>query len=209
MSERSGDPPPGGKTLTDLLEDNLTHLRSLNYPDNSLYKRKRSVVNFCQWLEKTFNVRTADRLLRKHLQAWQKHLHEHRTSKGFPLKPTSLNRVLAEVRGFLKYLASHSYILRSMPDILEYVKTPSLLPTSVLTHTQARKILSHINPDSPQEYRDRTMLELLYSSGVRAGEILGLDLAHVDLKNATAIVMGKGRKQRVVCSYRQNGFTLP
>src|SRR6056297_3397512 len=46
--------------------------------------------------------------------------------------------------------------------------------------------------------RDRAMLELLYSTGIRAGEVLALDVARVDLKNATATVYGKGRKERVV-----------
>lgn len=50
----------------------------------------------------------------------------------------------------------------------------------------------------PEGYRNRAMLEVLYSSGLRAAELLGLDLDDIDFDNATAIVTGKGNKQRVV-----------
>jgi site-specific recombinase XerD len=57
------------------------------------------------------------------------------------------------------------------------------------------------------------MLELLYSTGIRAGELLGLEVAHLDLKNSTAMVTGKGNKQRIVpigktaLRYTQNYLT--
>jgi integrase/recombinase XerC len=52
--------------------------------------------------------------------------------------------------------------------------------------------------DTAEGYRNRALLELLYSSGIRAAELLGLDLADLDFAGRTAMVMGKGRKQRVV-----------
>ncbi|MEI6219436.1 MAG: tyrosine-type recombinase/integrase, partial [bacterium] len=50
----------------------------------------------------------------------------------------------------------------------------------------------------PQGYRDRSILELMYSNGIRASELLGLELGRIDFKNGTAIIMGKGMKERVV-----------
>ena len=52
--------------------------------------------------------------------------------------------------------------------------------------------------DTAEGYRNRTILELLYSSGIRSAELLGLDLPHIDITDRTALVIGKGRKQRVV-----------
>ena len=73
-----------------------------------------------------------------------------------------------------------------------------MLPGSVLAHAQARKMLESVATDTPLGYRNRVMLELLYTSGIRAGELLGLDVGHVDFPNGTARVTGKGEKERVV-----------
>jgi integrase/recombinase XerD len=63
---------------------------------------------------------------------------------------------------------------------------------------QIKQMLNHIDTTTPYGYRDRTLLELLYSAGLRSAEILGLNLAELDMVNRTAIVTGKGNKQRVV-----------
>ena len=72
------------------------------------------------------------------------------------------------------------------------------LPGSVLNHAQVRRLLSHIDTGTPEGLRDRAMLELLYSTGVRAAELLTIDVTDVDLRAATARVHGKGNKQRLV-----------
>ena len=73
-----------------------------------------------------------------------------------------------------------------------------MLPGSVLAHAQARKMLESVATHTPLGYRNRVMLELLYTSGIRAGELLGLDVGHVDFPNGTARVTGKGEKERIV-----------
>jgi integrase/recombinase XerD len=78
------------------------------------------------------------------------------------------------------------------------VKEPDLLPTSVLTHAQVRRLIGRIPSGTPNGYRDRAMVELLYSSGLRIHELLTLKIPDVNLENGTAIVTGKGNKQRVV-----------
>ena len=102
------------------------------------------------------------------------------------------------MRSFVSYLSKHGYVQRSLLDVLEYVKEPKLLPSSVLTHVQVKRLLRMVATTSSEGYRNRALLELLYSTGTRIGEILTLDLSNIDLKNRTVIVMGKGNKQRVV-----------
>jgi integrase/recombinase XerD len=82
--------------------------------------------------------------------------------------------------------------------VIQPVKEPFFLPGSVLTHEQMRRLLDMVSTDTPDGYRLRTMLEVLYSSGMRIAELLGLDLGDVDFANATAKVLGKGRKERLV-----------
>ena len=186
------------KTITDLLQESLTHMLARNYSRAYIKKRERTIRNFAAWLERSFQVQTVDRLRRQHLHAWQTSLLDHRTWRGRPFAPSAINQLIIQVQGFLHYLAREGYAPKALADALECVKEPQLLPTSVLTHAQVKKLLSRIGTQDTEGYRDRAMMELLYTSGVRVRELLDLDVGDVDWKNATAIVTGKGRKQRVV-----------
>ena len=85
-----------------------------------------------------------------------------------------------------------------MADAVRPVRAPKLLPQSVLQHAEIKKLISRVPTNRPDGFRDRAMLELLYSSGLRAGEIVGIDVGDVDLKNRSVLVTGKGNKQRMV-----------
>jgi len=186
------------KTLLDWLTDYLAHGQSLLLSRYSLRSARYHGQAFLDWLETAAQVTTADRLQTVHLENWQKHLAGHRTGRGLPLKPASLNKQIESLRGFFKYLAGHGVIPLALSEKLQYVKQPHLLPSSVLDHAQVKTVLKAVPTTDAQGWRDRAMLELLYSSGIRAGELLGLNVADVDLTSATALVMGKGSKQRVV-----------
>jgi len=117
---------------------------------------------------------------------------------GRPLKPATVNKNIESVRVFLGWLAKGGIVTQQLRDQLEYVKMPRLLPTSVLSHEQVCLVLESVDTHTLSGRRDRTILELLYSSGLRSAELLGLNLADLNLPNHTAIVTGKGRKQRLV-----------
>ena len=186
------------KTLTDLLAAWQAHRESLRLSPFLLRADRYQVQSFLDWLDKAHQVRTADRLQSAHLENWQKHLANHRTSRGLPLKPKSINKQIESLRTFLKYLAGHGLVPQGLLEKLSYIKEPRLLPTSVLDHAQVKSVLKAVDTTHAEGYRDRVILELLYTSGVRARELLGLNIHDVSLDTATAMVMGKGQKQRVV-----------
>jgi site-specific recombinase XerD len=186
------------KPLDAWLADYLQHGRALGRSPVHLRVARFQALAFLRWLRDAHQVATADRLRREHLDAWTKHLAARRTAKGLPLKPASVNKQIESARGLLRWLAVRGVVPSALADALVYVQEPQLLPTSVLPHAQVKKLAARIDTTSAEGFRDRAMLELLYSSGVRAAELLGLDVADVDLANATALVLGKGRKQRVV-----------
>jgi DNA primase catalytic core len=114
------------------------------------------------------------------------------------VKPRTINTYIEGVKGFLTWLADNGHMRKEYPEIVRYVKKPVTLPGSVLPHAKMRKMLSCIPTNDLTGYRDRAMLELLYSTGVRAAELLGLNTFDVDFRNKTMMVTGKGNKQRVV-----------
>jgi len=183
--------------LEQSVADYLKRLRSLNFSPVTIRNNTFILRRFVRRLAAT-GVHSAERLRRRHLTSWQQALSSRLNGAGKPLKARSVNKEIEVVKGFLEYLAREGVVPSSLAKHVRYVKQPHLLPGSVLTHGQARRLLAAVETDTSEGFRNRTMLELLYSSGIRAAELLGLNLADLDLAARTAVVMGKGRKQRVV-----------
>ena len=186
------------KTLTEHLQDYFDWRRSLNLSPETIAKNKYGIKPFLSWLDTTYRVTTPEGIYRDHLIAWQKHIAGMKNRAGHPLKPRTINTYNEGIKGFLTWLADGGHIRKSYPDLVRYVKKPITLPGSILSHAKMRRMLSAIPTNDLLGYRDRAMLELLYSSGVRSAELLGLNTFDVDVKSRTMMVTGKGRKQRVV-----------
>ena len=185
------------KSLIQYQEEHLDHMRSRNYSRYTIRQSRCCVGVFLRWALAE-GIATPDQLRPKHLQAWQKRLSQRLSVRGQPLKARSINKHVETVNSFLKYLAQGGVTARALAEVIEYVKEPVFLPGSVLTHEQMRRLMGSVSTDTPEGYRFRTMMEVLYSSGMRIAELLGLDLGDVDSGNATAKVLGKGRKERIV-----------
>ena len=186
------------KTLYDLLDNYLERLESLNYSKVTRRTTYYNCLDCIKWFERTQGVKTADMLRKAHIETWQKHLVSRRTKKGFPLKARSINKKIECVKGLFKYLVEFGFMQKKTFDILRYVKQPQVLPVGVLENRDMKKMLRKIDISSMTGYRDRAILELMYSCGLRAGEIVKLDVRDVDFTNSLAKVTGKGSKERMV-----------
>jgi integrase/recombinase XerC len=110
---------------------------------------------------------------------------------------SSLMRKVAAVRTFMRWLQRREIIAHSPADQLATPKVTRGLPT-LLSVDAAKEVVETADPATPIGARDRACLELLYGSGLRVSELCALDIDAVDLRGATARVMGKGRKERMV-----------
>ena len=153
---------------------------------------------FLEYLAERHRVTTADALTIMHVHAFQAHLSERLTRNGLPLRPATINTIVKAVRVFLDLLHEYGYINRPLARHLAYIREPQLLPRSVLAHAQVRQLLRKIDTGTPTGIRDRAAIELLYSSGIRVGELEGLTLTDLDLERGVAGVIGKGKKERFV-----------
>jgi integrase/recombinase XerC len=112
-------------------------------------------------------------------------------------KKSTIARKLASLRTFFRYLVREG-VLDSNPG--ELVATPrqeKYLPAT-LTVDEAFALLDGQTPNDLLTRRDQAMFELLYSSGLRVGELTGLDVGHLDLAGGLVRVLGKGGKERIV-----------
>ena len=186
------------KTLYILLADFQQWRRSLSMNSKTLQKNQYGLQYYIKWLVNTYHVETADRIRKTHLYAWQEHVAGMTNQKGMPLKPCSINNHIESVKMFLSYLVSLGYINKSYMKVLQYVKVPQHLPGNVIEHAQMKKVLACVPTGNTLGYRNRAMMEMLYSTGIRISELLGLNVEDLDMKNTLASVTGKGDKQRLV-----------
>jgi len=192
------DPSQANRTLQQSYRAYLTRLRSLNYSHKTLAEYSYTLRRLVAWLERTCKLTAPAQLRKTHFEAWHRHVREFKTAKGYPIKPPTVNKHLAVTRSYLYYLAATGIVPKSLVDALPLVKEPVMLPGSTLPHAQVRRVLRKQETRTPEGYRMRTILELLYTSGIRARELLGLDVADIDLEYGTARVLGKGSKERMV-----------
>ena len=117
------------------------------------------------------------------------------------LSPHSLQRLLAAVRTFYNYLLREGAARNNPANGVHAPKAPRHLPVTLDADQMAQ--LLEIRGDAPAAVRDRAIMELLYSSGLRLAELISLELHDVDLHDATVRITGKGSKTRIVPVGRQ------
>jgi integrase/recombinase XerC len=110
---------------------------------------------------------------------------------------TTVARKLSAVRSFLRWLERLGRIDGNPAQAVPVPKQPKRLPRD-LTVDEVFALLDGIEGDGLAAVRDRAVLEFLYGTGVRVGELTGLDLEDIDLASGVVRVLGKGRKERMI-----------
>jgi Site-specific recombinase XerD len=113
------------------------------------------------------------------------------------LGATSVSRALVSVRQFFRFLLIEKVIEKDPSFLIRTPKLKRTLPAG-LSIEDVDKLLSLGNELSPQEIRDKSMLEVLYATGIRVGELVSLKLNDVNFELGYLVVYGKGSKERIV-----------
>jgi integrase/recombinase XerD len=117
---------------------------------------------------------------------------------GEPVGVRYVNRHARLARHLFKLLAERNLILSDIGRDFPPLHDPQSLPRGILTKEQMAVLLRQPHQTTPLGFRDRTILELLYSTGLRGGELCKLTLYDLDLEDRTLrVIQGKGRKDRV------------
>lgn len=130
-------------------------------------------------------------LLLKDLQTFAGQLHEHR------IGPTSQARILSGVRSFYRYLVLDGYIDQNPTELLESPRLGEHLP-EVLSTEEVDMIENSIDLSKPEGQRNKAIIEMLFSCGLRVSELVQLQLSNLYLDEGFIRVMGKGSKERLV-----------
>ena len=133
------------------------------------------------------------------LERYQKHLYHFRQENGEPLSVRYQLALLLPIKTFFKWLTKTNRILYNPASEMEMPKTPMRLPQSILSVEEAERIMSTPKTETIYGIRDRSILETLYSTGIRRNECANLHLYDVDGQTQSVMVRyGKGAKDRLL-----------
>lgn len=162
-------------------------------------KRTYSVLKrFVLWCDQR-SLNSPQEITLPILERYQRYLHLYRKPDGFPLSLNTQSNFLVALKRFFKWLTRQHHILYNPAAELDLPRTPQSLPRAILSVEQIEAVLNEPDIDTLQGLRDRTMLETLYATGIRRGELIGLRIGDIDFARQALLVReGKGRRDRWV-----------
>lgn len=176
----------------------VAHLQARQYSAQTMRYQQMSLLAFFAWTDERGIARLTE-ITRPVLQRYQRHLAYATSRNGKPLSASGqFNRLMA-LRGFFRFLTRENVLLYNPASELELPKLEKRLPKDVLTAPEAESVLSQPDLDTPAGLRDRAILEVLYSTGIRRMELVNLERQDLHAsRGVLAIRQGKGKKDRFV-----------
>jgi integrase/recombinase XerD len=176
----------------------LDYLRARNYADQTIAFKDMAIRAFMGWCDERGIVRLNE-VTRPVLQRYQRHLYHALARGGKPMSASGqFNRLMA-VKGFFRFLTRENVLLYNPASDLELPKLEKRLPKDVLTAEEAERVLSQPDVETFAGLRDRAILEVFYSTGIRRTEMVELERHCLNTaRGIVAVRQGKGRKDRFV-----------
>ncbi len=185
--------------LRDLLPPYFLSLRIDNWSQQTVDRRKFSLGRFLDWAEQRECVQPQD-LRRELLEPYRRSLFHHRQARnGQPLSFATQASYLTAVKHWLGWLHREQHAADDLSVAVTFPKSEKRLPGAYLTIEEVDRLLDAVDLGTPSGVRDRTMFEVLYSTGIRRFELIALELDSIDRsRGLVRIEQGKNRKDRYV-----------
>ncbi|MAM05850.1 MAG: site-specific tyrosine recombinase XerD [Flavobacteriales bacterium] len=160
---------------------------------------------YSKYLFECYNISSPNQIFMKHIKSFLSNYLKYYKPKDKKIKGcneklysgTTVSRYFSSIRGFHKYLLSEKITSKDPSVYLDKPKANKKLPY-VLNYTEVLKIINSVNIVSNLGLRDKSILYLLYSSGLRVSELLNLKLTNLMMDEHFIRVIGKGKKERYV-----------
>lgn len=168
-----------------------------NYLRNQKNLSEKSVINYLSDLDhfldflKISKITEPDRVEQRTIRHYLSRLYEAGYARA------TVARRLACLRTFFKYLSEQKIIETSPLTLIRAPKKTRRLPQFLYSH-EINTLFSSLEQENILDLRDRALLELLYGSGLRIGEVVQINIGDLDFSLRSLLVKGKGRRERVV-----------
>jgi len=176
----------------------LEHIKTLNHSPRTLEARESCNRKFISWCDQRAMAHPSD-ITKPVLERYQRHLFLARKANGQALSAATQHAHLRNIKAYFKWLARGNHILSNPASDLEMPKVPKRLPKNILNPSQADMIINQADTTTIAGLRDRAMMEVLYSSGIRRMELSQLQTTDIDTDKGTLMVShGKGARDRLI-----------
>lgn len=167
------------------IDEFIEYLRfEKKYSENTIDSYNRDLKKFYNYINKDFSKVTKNDVS-KFIQNISKQE-----------SPKSVSRIISTLKSFYKFLQINKYTKTSPLTLISNPKQAKNLP-KVLSEEEVFTLLD-INTVTDFDFRNKAMLELMYSSGLRVSELINLNVNDIDLKNCLVRIFGKGSKERII-----------
>jgi integrase/recombinase XerD len=179
-----------------LLEQFIEYLEARGYRRTTIEGYRYRIPDFLRYLQES--ALTVEEITPRHIQIYQGMLAEPRGPHGRTLSPGARHKAMGQVKGLFRFLYKTGRIYHDPAAGVEMPRKGKYLPRALLTVDEVIRLLKQPNLSTPIGVRNRAIMELVYSSGLRNEETTLLDIPDIDLSGRTLFVHGKGGRDAVV-----------
>ncbi len=185
-------------TLSILADEYAEWMAQRNYAAVTIRQKRHHLVLFFAWCEERSLSRPSE-ITRAILERYQRHLFTRQTPHGNKLSFKTQSAHMITLQVFFKWLCQREHISSDPASGLELPRTGRRLPRGVLSQSEVEGVLNQPDTNKSVGIRDRAMMEVFYSCGIRRSELVNLAVFDIDMSNATLFIReGKGQKDRIV-----------
>jgi integrase/recombinase XerD len=189
---------PPATPLEALMREHLRSLEVRNYSEFTVKGRAGHIQFFLDWLKER-GITDPVEVTRPVLERYQRHLFYSRKKNGEPLSFRSQHARLVPLRVWFRWMTRQNHILHNPASEIDLPRLGRSLPKVILSAQEVEQIMTLCDIEEPIGLRDRALLEVLYSTGMRRLEIVRLKLFDLQLDRGLILVnQGKGSKDRYV-----------
>lgn len=194
---------PDGTELVEHINAFLAHLERRNRTPSTVYHYLQSLQYWLRFMRQEGLSELVD-FTAKRAPAYQAWLYEYQSQRGGPLAVNYQSSILCNLKRFYRYLLKEGHVYGDPTEAITPPRKSRDVPGNVLTPKEVKKILKQADTYTLLGFRDRTILEVLYSSGLRVSEACRLNVQDLSLPSSpvettgTIRVHGKGNKLRIV-----------
>ena len=184
--------------LEALMREHLRSLEVRNYSEFTVKGRAGHIQFFIDWLKER-GITEPVEVTRPVIERYQRHLFYSRKKNGEPLSFRSQHSCLVPLRVWFRWMTRQNHILHNPASELELPRLGRVLPKNIFSAHEVERIMQLCDLADPIGLRDRAVLEVLYSTGIRRLETIQLKLYDLSLDRGLILVrQGKGKKDRYV-----------
>ncbi|MCP4132432.1 MAG: tyrosine-type recombinase/integrase [bacterium] len=186
------------KNFNSLLQLFENYLKGLRYSEITIRKNKYAVKQLIDFVEER-GKKNASAIKENDIKSFVEYLRDTPIGNGKPCKVSTINSKIFALNHFFRFLYRNDFIILNPMETGSYEIKKIESKKEIFTREEIGRFLDKVDINSEQGVKYRAIFELMYSSGLRVGEVVNLNIEDIDLADRILIVKeGKGKKDRIV-----------